>query len=390
MSDFDTLKKWTQAICLLAVLALAANSGYAAETHSMKQLNVLGSAAIYQKNLPDARQNAVNDALVAAVGQVALGMLTNETVVQRFQVINDNILAHPDNYVRNYRVLTETVSGDTIRTLVQVDVATDRISRDLSSLGLAMAGAVRPKILFMVAEKNVTTPDFSYWWGSPASSRPEACEAAMAAELQKSGFDIVRRAEATLPSGLPMNVPLADMLALAGRLGADILITGQCTASIAPNTMGKSLKAFEAMIEVQAFNVKTGGPIAQTRQKAVVSGQDAVAGGDEALTRAGTLAGDDLARRVMTAWQQEQERGAIIDVVVEGTGVRLRTALTSLSGVKEVKMKEMSSDRSTLAVNYEGTARSLADALLLKTFSGFGIDIFDVTPEVIRIRLVQQ
>ena len=43
-----------------------------------------------------------------------------------------------------------------------------------------------------------------------------------------------------------------------------------------------------------------------------------------------------------------------------------------------------------MTVSYQGSARSLADALLLKTFSGFGIDIFEVTPEAIRIRLVNQ
>ena len=43
-----------------------------------------------------------------------------------------------------------------------------------------------------------------------------------------------------------------------------------------------------------------------------------------------------------------------------------------------------------MTVNYQGSSRSLADALLLKTFSGFGIDIFEVTPEAIGIRLIHQ
>jgi hypothetical protein len=396
MSDRSWLKKSIKGICLLVVLVLCSHSGYAEESHGTKQLNVLGSAVIYQKNLADARQNAVNDALVAAVGQITLGMLTNETVVRRFQIINDNILAQKDNYVQNYRVLTETVSGGTIRLLVQVDVATDRLSRDLSHLGLALAGAVHPKVLFMLAEKNVTDTDFSFWWGSNPSPRRGICETAMATELQTAGFDIVNPpAEAGSP-GLPMSATNADMLALAKQLGADILISGQVVATIAPNTMGQTTKSFEAVIDAQAFNVKSGASMGKTHQKGVVSAQNVTTGGHEALSRAGTMAGDDLSRQMMTAWLQEQERSTIITVVVEGTGgqianfVRLRTAITSLSGVKEVKMREMSANQSTMAVNYEGSSRSLADALLLKTFSGFGIDIYDVAPEIIRIRLVQQ
>ena len=176
-------------------------------------------------------------------------------------------------------------------------------------------------------------------------------------------------------------------MALAGKVGADVLIVGSGSAVAAPNTMGGDIKAFEAVVEARAFNVKTGQPIGRTRQKAVASGQDDIMGGRDALSGGGTLAGDDLARQVMAAWQQDQDRSAVIEVTVEGTGghiaslVRLRTTISSLSGVKELKMKEMSADRAVMAVSYQGSTRSLADALLLKTFNGFGIDIFEVTPE---------
>lgn len=396
MSDRDTIKKWMRRICLFVVLVLTGTSSYGAENSVVKQLDVLGTAVIHEKNLADGRQNAVNDALVAAVGQVIMEMLTGETVVRRFQLINDRILAERDNYVQNYRVLTESVSGTTVRTLVQVDIAVDRVSRDLSRLGLALAGAVYPRILFMVAERNVTDAEYTYWWGDRRLLRRTICEGAMAVTLQAAGFEIVDPPDLNSPLGLPVKPSQADMVALAKRLGADVLIAGNGTAAAAPNTMGGAIKAFEAVVEARAFNVQTGQPIGRTRQKAVVSGQDEAMGGREALSGAGALAGDKIARLVMAAWQQDQDHSSVIEVVVEGTGghiasfVRLRTAISSLSGVKELKMKEMSAGRAAMAINYQGSTRSMADALLLKTFSGFSIDIFEVTPEAIRIRLVHQ
>ena len=168
MPDGLTIKKWMKRIGLFLALALVATSSHGQETRVVKQMNVLGSAVIHDKNLASGRQNAVNDALVAAVGQVVMEMLTDETVVRRFQMINDSILAERDNYVQNYRVLTESVAGTTVRALVRVDVAADRISRDLSRLGLALAGAVSPRVLFMAAEKNVLDDGFTYWWGGAA------------------------------------------------------------------------------------------------------------------------------------------------------------------------------------------------------------------------------
>ena len=396
MSDRNTINIWLRRICLLLVLVPAYTGSYGADNRVVKQLNVLGSAAIHEKNLADGRQNAVDDALAAAVGQVVMEMLTGETVVRRFQQINDNILAERENYIQNYRVLTESISGTTVRTLVQVDIAVDRVSRDLSRLGLALAGAVYPRILFMVAERKVTDSNFSYWWGERRQRSRTISEGALAATLQATGFEIVDLPDLSSPLSLPVNAPEADMVALAGRLGADVLVIGHGTAAAAPNPLGGAVTAYEAVFEARAFDVKTGQPIGRTRQKSVVSGKDEVVGGRDALSGAGALAGDDLARQIMAVWQQEQDRSAVIEVAVAGTGghianfVRLRTAIASLSGVNELKMKAMSADRADMAVTYQGSARSLADALLLKTFSGFGIDIFEVTPEAIRIRLVNQ
>ena len=389
-------KMGIRALGWLTVLILAGTVCHGAGRPVVKKLSVLGSAVVHENDLVAGRQNAVNDALVAAVGQVVVEMLTGESVVRRFKLINDGILAQPEKYIQNYRVLTESVAGKAIRTLVRVDIAVERVSRDLTRMGVALAGAVYPRVVFMVAEKKEAAAEFVYWWGERDLSQRTICEAAMAETLQAIGFDIIDPPVFDNPLGLPRMAPQNQMMALAQRLGADILIAGSGTAAAASNTMGGSIAAFEAVVDVRAFSVQSGQQVGRTRQNNVVSSQDAFAGGREALSGAGARAGDDLARQIMIAWQQEQDRRAVIQVVVEGTGghiasfVRLRTAIATLSGVKELKMQEMSTDQAIMAVSYQGSARSLADALLLKTFAGFGIDIHEVTSREIRIRLVHQ
>lgn len=390
------MKKWIGAIGLLVVLAFVPAAGHGASRPVVKQVNALGTAVVHGNELVGARQNAVDNALVAAVGQVVVEMLTGETVVRRFKVINDNLLERPKEYIQNYRVLTESVLKDTIRTLVQVDISVDRVSRDLSRLGLALSGAAYPHIVFMMAEKNVTDDDFAYWWGDRRLQQRTISEAAVAEALRTSGFVIMDPPDVSTPPGLPVTVSEEQMVALGKRLGADIVVSGSGRAAPASNTMAGTITAYEAVVEARALSVQSGKSVAHTRQKFVVSGRDAFAGGREALSGAGAAAGDSLARQIMVAWQQEQDRSAAIQVEVEGTGghiasfVRLRTAIATLSGVKDLKMTEMSSDKAVMAVSYQGTARSLADALLLKTFKGFGLDIYEVTAEVVRIRLVHQ
>lgn len=394
MPDLRAVKQWTKGFALLMVLASVASTVQGQDKHVVKNLTVLGTAIVSGENLAASRENAVNDALVAAVGQVVVEMLTGETVVRRFKLINDNILAQPDNYILNYRVLTDSVTGSAIRTLVQVDIAAERISRDLSRLGLAMSGTEYPRVLFMLAESTGQAGGPVYWWGQTQQSRRTISGEAMAGTFRSIGFDIVDPPELSTPLDLPPNPPEAQLIALAKQLGADVVVAGNGSATAAANTMGGSTGAFEGVVEARAFSVQTGRQMGRSRQSTVISSQNASAGAREALKRAGVATGDDLGRQVMIAWQEEQDRSALIEVAVEGTGghiasfVRLRTAIGSISGVNELKMQEMSTDRAVMVVNYQGNTRSLADALLLKTFDGFGIDIYEVTADAVRIRLV--
>ena len=395
MSDCFTLRKWKPIAGLLTFLLLVGGGlGHAAQSPVVKRLDVLGSAVVRDSNMADGRQNAVDDALVAAVTQAVLDMLTSETVVRRFQLIDENILAKRDNYIRNYRVLTESTSGTRIRVLVQVDIAADRLSRDLSRLGLAMSGTVKPRVVFMMAERGAGENGYTYWWGDQRLPSRTISEEAMAAAMRSDGFRIVDPPELNAPLDLELQVPQEQMLSLAKRLGADVLIVGHGSVTAVPGKADTASQSFEAVVDAQAFSIDGGQAMGRTYQKEVASGPEAGAAGREALAAAGTRAGEDLARQVMSAWQLQQESGAAIDVVVEGTGghiasfVRLRTAISTMSGVKDLKMKEMQPDQAVMSVNYQGTPRTLADALLLKHFNGFDIDISDVTAQSLHIRLV--
>jgi len=67
--------------------------------------------------------------------------------------------------------------------------------------------------------------------------------------------------------------------------------------------------------------------------------------------------------------------------------VRFRGALSTMSGVDSVQLKEMTTTEALLLVAYQGNARSLADALLLIHFDTFGINISEVGINTIALQL---
>lgn len=394
MTDIDAIKKWINVVCFFLFLLLVTSSGYGqGQPPSAKKLKVLGTSVIHGKNEAQARKNAVDDALTSAVGQVVSSMLTSETMVQQFQLINNEILTRKNNYIQNYRVLTESVSGTRIRAFVQVEVSVDQVGKDLSSMGLARTGMVYPTILFMVAERNVQNETFVYWWGSSKTTSRTIAETAMAQAFTKTGFKVAEPPDLSAPLGLPVQPPDAQLLAVAKQLAAEVLVTasGTVTSIASAGDTGKTLRA---TVNTKAFNVKTGQTIGRVQKNKVVSEPNEIQGGNKALAIAGAEAGQELSKQVMIAWQQDRSSGTTINVAVQGTDghiasfVRLRKAITSLSGVRELKMKAMSADRADMAVTYQGNTRSLADALLLNTFDGFTIDIIDIAADTIQIQLI--
>jgi hypothetical protein len=136
--------------CVVLAMLLIGTCAYAAATPQVKQINVLGTAVVSKGNMAKSRQSAVDDALVAAVGQAVMEMLTGETVAQRFQLINEQILSQKEKYIPTYRILTESVYGKTITTLVQVDVSVNRLNEDLLKSGVVASNAEDAGTLFTI------------------------------------------------------------------------------------------------------------------------------------------------------------------------------------------------------------------------------------------------
>jgi len=133
--------------------------------------------------------------------------------------------------------------------------------------------------------------------------------------------------------------------------------------------------------------------IASTMQSAVSANSDEIAGSREALTIAGALAGKELASQIAAAWQQEDQSHGMVEIVLEGTGnlanfIKFRSMLKDMPGVEEMQIKEIKSDQAIIMVSFQGSAKELADALILKTFESIGINIYEVSEKSLRIGLV--
>jgi len=172
------------------------------------------------------------------------------------------------------------------------------------------------------------------------------------------------------------------------------VIVGKSTAQRVPNTMGVTLKSFEGSVALRALRTDSGEKIASRTENYVTTNTDEAQGGKEAIAGAGSLAGAELSLQIVAGWKKTVQQPVEVEIVVKGTRnlgnfVNFRRALKDISDVKRIQLKEMQSDEAVIVVTYQGDAKKLAEALMLKTFESFGISITEVLERRLMVELTQ-
>jgi hypothetical protein len=278
-------------------------------------------------------------------------------------------------------------------------VSAEQISKQLSDAGILRTRTTLPRVLFLVAEKNVREPLPIFWWGAEDSNFESVSETAMTERLKEAGFEIVDHRGARQESAVnwdDLDKPtLTDQEAatLGSHLKADVVVLATSTASPSANIMGSAMRSFNGTVTVRVIRTNSAEPMLDLTHTAVAANEDDTIGGKEALANVGDLAGQELADQLAVAWQRQAGRPAAVEMSIKGTGhlasyVKFRKALNTVSGVEGIRVKEIKNNEAILLVEYKGKAKDLAAALMLKNFKSFGINISEVAENLIRIELV--
>lgn len=383
----------------LALVLMTFGVAQAKESATTKTYVVVGTAAMRGGNVAAAREKAISDGLVTAVALMTKELLEVESLVDNFPQLNELLFDKTSTFIQGYKVLTEAGQDKSYRVIVQATVSGKKISKTLTDAGIIRASTTLPSVLFLIAEQNLEQEIPLFWWGPLGASFSSIAEAAMVESLQEAGFTIVNHRGARnrpLVNWDDVNKPdLTDLEAaeIGAVLKADVVVLGTSAASPSTNIMGSAMRSFNGTVSLRALRSDSAEPMVNlTRTAVAVSEEDAV-GGREALVDAGAMAGPALAEELMSAWQKQAGRPSVVEVVILGTNqlahyVKFRKTLNTISGVEGIRVKEIKPNEAILQVEYIGKPQDLAAALMQQNFKSFGINIFEVTPERLKVELI--
>jgi hypothetical protein len=378
-------------IVSLAIL-LAIPAAWAQPNGDETTVVAVGSSRIRAKDMPAAREDAINAALVMAVSRALADLLPVETMVSNFQIINQSMFNQPDRYLRDYKVLTESQVGDIYRVMLQATVSVTPLKKSLATSGVTVQKITYPRVLLCVAQKRSYDLSPHYWWRGGASDTDNDASTILSNALDQSGFILVRPGGDDGLSNYSPDLSAAEAVALGQRFNAEVVVVGLAEAEESGGTISGS--AYRGTLFARAFRVADGQLIAQVRHTLMAARIEPDSGGIEALRGVAASAGEELSARLAEVWTKEAASGTLLEVVVQGVSgrmaqfVKLRGALSGISGVDSLQMKEMMPGAAVLTVRYQGRARSLAEALEKHAFDTFSIRIIRVEAGTIALELL--
>jgi hypothetical protein len=383
----------------LVLVLIAFDTVAAKDSATTKTYVVVGTATMHGGNVSAARGKAISDGLVTAVAMMTRELLEVESLVDNFPQLNELLFDQTDTFIQGYKVLTEAGQDKSYRVIVKATVSGKKISKILTDAGILRASTTLPSVLFLIAEQQLTHNVPRFWWSPSGSNFISIAETAMAKRLQEAGFPIVNHRGARnrpLINWDDVNKPdLTDLEAaeIGAALKADVIVLGTSQASPSTNIMGSSMRSFNGTVTMRALRAGSAEPLSRLARTAVAVSADDEVGGKEALADAGDMAGRALAEELDLAWQKQAGRPSVVEVFILGTNqlahyVRFRKTLNTISGVEGIRVKEIKPNEATLLVEYIGKPEDLAAALMQQTFENFGINIYEVTPENLKVQLI--
>jgi len=395
---------FTVLILLAAMTAggvLIPDAAAAQETAESKTLVVVGTASVRGDNVSGAREKAIADGLVTAVALMTEELLGREAFVEHFSQLDQLLFDQTNAYVSGYKVLTEAAREKSYHVIVQATVSGRKISKYLTEAGILRVETALPSVLFLIAEQKLAEPYPGFWWGTEGAYFESLSEAIMVDRFKEAGFTIIDHKQARSGQQINWNAfdkpDLSDQEAaeLGKLLKADVVVIGQATVTPSTNIMGSAMRSFNGTAAVRVIRTNSAEPILDLARIAVAVSDDDASGSRAALEDVGNLVGQALAEELTTAWQKQAGEPSEVSMVIRGTGhlasyVKFRKALNTISGVEEIRVKGIKPNEATLLVQYKGKTKDLAAALMQQNFDSFGINIFEVTADMIRVELIPQ
>jgi len=357
-----------------------------------------GTQEITSEPSPKVKREAVKMALKSSVERAVSDVLSEEEFASKFESLDKSVLANSSKYIVNYRVIAELQEETKYVSAVKVRVDLSLLKKHLKKYGIIKSNSEKPTVLFLISEKSEQDISLKYWWGDELMQYESFVTNEIMQFMIDKEFAIIPDSTAKenqKKHGIVFSsiYDTNAAIELGKKLKADIVIIGKAKSFEALNRMGEE-KIYEADVSLVMFNVDTQKRIRTFELKTTANDYDNEQGNQSVLKKAGLLVAEEITVAANKYWEENiLKKEQSIETRIEGEDylssfILLRKALNDMPEIKSVQTKELGVDQAIVNILFKGNTEKLAQAILLKTFDTFGIEIYDVQDKSFTIKFV--
>jgi len=357
-------------------------------------ITVEGIGAVVKGDLAIAKDNALNDALRKAVEQAVGTLVQAQTLVDKYQLISDEIYTKSQGYIKKYAIISERpdINQGILRINIQADVSIGDIRNDLNAIGLLIERKGKPRMMVIIDEK-IGGAESGY------SANLSESETVIIQKFTEKGFNFVD--EATVKKNMKRNMALqaigGDDNAAASiglEYGAEVVIIGSAVAKLAGKGIaGTEMKSIHASITVRAVRADTGEIISSASEKGATAHLDETAGGALAIKKAGEKLASSLIDQIIAKWSGEVGGQTTVQLTVSGIDFvslnKFKTIIQSqVRGVLKLNQRSFTAGVAVIDVETKTNAQSMAEELAMKNFETFKVEIIGLSANKIDVKVI--
>ncbi len=290
-----------------------------------------GMSAITNNDIIDAKKRALADAEKNAV-EMTVGVYVNAaTRVEKAIMVDQQILAKTNGYIKKYKILSEGREGDLYKIRIEALVKIEEVNKDLADLGLKAPPQVATtslKIAVVIQDRIDGNND-----------NDGVGENALADKLINLQYKIVSTEElARATKSMQANDLANDTVQqqkVGGLLKADVLIAGYDTAAFNTDQGLGGMVSYRANIAFKVIKIKQAALIYSNSFSSGGVGTTKDSAAKESLKRAAQVAAEDLVRVL----DERLRSFNFITVTVKNVADlnQLNSVIKGLQGMVEVK-----------------------------------------------------
>ena len=383
----------------LLCLSLVAQNTMMPPQEDAREVVARGMGAILAGDEVKAREDAISAALRNAVEQVVGMFVESDVLVENYQTMEDKIYTRTTGYVQSYEVISTSKQLDNaVEVTIRAVVKMSDLQSDLSAIGVLISRKGKPRTMVLIDEKNISEHYYH------VMSDLNTTETALMIELMNYGFPFVdaTQSKTVIARDVVSSALQGDASAaasIAGRLGAEIILTGTAVSKVAsggPSVVRDAgFKSCQANLTLRAIRADDASIIAVASAHDMAAHIDEITGGAMALEKAAKKAAKDIKEKILKVWQQDVYSGTQVQLQVINISSfsQLNTFKNSLPyyvrGVQSVNQRSFGSGTALFDVDIKGNAEQMANELDAKEIEGLKLQVIGLTANKVTVKIIQ-